>query len=140
MPGILFAFVAALGFGATPVFVRLGLLHLRPSSGVIISLFTGFIAMLLLALAFDHQYVFALGAIAFVWFASAGFIYFVTGRFLSFTSVKLSGAAKASAILASQPLFATLFATTITGERLTVPIILGTLSITLGIALIARER
>ena len=140
MFGIALAVLAAIGFGVTPVLARLGLVHLRSSSGAIVSLFAGALLIMSLALIFQPRHIFGLTGYALLLLAAAGIIHYVTGRFLSFTSVKLTGAARTSAIVSSQPLFATLFATTVGGETITLPIILGTLSVTVGVILVTRER
>lgn len=140
MLGIALAIIAAIGFGTTPVLARLGLVHLRSSTGAIVSLLTGAVLMMSIALIFQPHSVFSLTAYVLLLLAAAGFVHYVTGRFLSFTSVKLTGAARTSAIVSSQPLFATLFAITAGGESITLPIIMGTLSITVGVILVTRER
>ena len=139
MLGIFLGFVAALGFGSSTVLARVGLQHMRSSSATIISLISGSVTVLILAFALSGADILALPFTAFLWFALIGLVHFVMGRFLNFTSVSLAGAAKASALFATSPLFAATFAVTLGGETLTLPVVLGTLSIIAGVILVVTK-
>ena len=140
MLGIFLGFVAALGFGTAPVLARIGLLNMRSSSGTVISLVIGFMVVLLLAIAFNLSDIRSLSALAFLWFAVIGVLNFVIGRLLNFTGVSLAGATRTASVLAISPLFAAIFAITLGGEPLTLPIVLGTLSISAGVILIVGKQ
>ena len=51
--GILFALSAAVGFGATAFFARLSVQHMRPTTGVIVSLVVGVICTSVFVVAMD---------------------------------------------------------------------------------------
>ena len=70
-------------------------------------------------------------------FASAGLLGTVGGRFLRFISIEQVGAAIASALINLYPLFASGFAILLLGERVTPPIVAGTVVIALGTMLLS---
>ena len=131
---------AALGFGSSAIFARLGLQHLRPTSGTLVSLVVGSVIAMTLAFIFHFDEIFALGSFAFVWFLLSGFINFPLGRLLNFTAVDLAGVNRATPIIGASPLFAMALAITIGGESINVPIFLGTISIIGGLVLILSQR
>ena len=131
---------AALGFGTSAVFARVGLQHVRPTSGTLVSLIVGSVITMTLAFIFHFDEIFALGSFAFVWFLLSGFLNFPMGRLLNFTAVDLTGVSKATPIIGASPLFAMALAITIGGESINVPVFLGTVSIIGGLVLILSQR
>ena len=131
---------AALGFGSSAVFARVGLQHVRPTSGTLVSLIIGSIIAMTLAFIFHFNEIFALGGFAFVWFLLSGFINFPLGRLLNFTAVDLAGGNRATPIIGASPLFAMALAITVGGESINTPIFLGTVSIIGGLVLILTQR
>ena len=140
MQGVLLGFAAALGYGTTTVLVRIGLQYMRSSSAVVVSLLVGAISVMLLAVVLNLDDILNLPFTAFLWFALVGLLHFGMARSLSFMSVSLVGAAKTAAILASSPFFAFIFAVTLGGETLRLPVILGAASISIGLILIVSRR
>ena len=140
MLGIALSFVSALGFGTNLVFARIGLQYIRPGSAVIVASVTALLLVMIPALLLYWDEVIALPAIAFGWLALVGSLHFGVGRFLNLTGIRMSGAARQSAILASVPFFSSFFAITIGTESLTVPAILGTISISGGLVLIVSRQ
>ena len=140
MLGVVLGLSAALGFGTSAIFARLGLEHMRATSGTLISLMVGTVITMSLAFALHWNEIFALGGVAFLWFTLSGVVNFPMGRLLNYTSVSLAGVSRASPIVGSSPLFATVLAITIGGESINAPILLGTLAITAGLALILSQR
>ena len=67
MLGIGLGLLAALGFGASAVFARIGLQHLHPTTGTLVSLIVGVLITVSLAVIFNLDDIFALTAIAFAW-------------------------------------------------------------------------
>ena len=140
MLGVVLGLSAALGFGATAVFARLGMQHIRPTSGTLVSLVVGTTITMALAFTFHWDEIFVLSGIAFLWFLLSGAINFPMGRLLNFTGVSLAGVSRASPVVGTSPLFATILAITIGGESVTLLVLLGTISIIGGLALILSQR
>ena len=140
MLGVILGLTAALGFGAAAVFARLGLQYMRPTSGTLVSMIVGTVITTLLAFIFHWNEIFTLTSVAFLWFLIAGTINFPMGRLLNFSSVKWAGVSRASPVVGSSPLFATILAVTIGGESVTFFVLLGTISITGGLVLILSQR
>ena len=140
MLGVILGLSAALGFGSAAVFARIGLQHMRWTTGTLISLIVGTVITMVLAFALSSEENFALSAGAFLWFLLAGVAQFPLGRLLNFTSVSLAGVSRSSPIVGSSPLFATLLAITIGGESINLPILAGTIFITSGLALVLSQR
>jgi uncharacterized membrane protein len=140
MLGVVFTLAATLGFGSAAVFARIGLQHVHSSTATLISVILGSIVSMTIAFSFHWDEIFALSAIAFVWFTLSAFINFVLGRLLNFTSVSLIGVSKATPIVGSSPLFAAALAIAIGGESINLPIAMGTFAIVGGLALILSQR
>ena len=140
MLGIVLSLSAAVGFGITPVFVRLGLRHLRTTTGTLVSLLVSTALTMTVALSLHSREVLDLAGPAFGWFLLAGLLNFPLGRLLNFTGVHLAGVSRASPIVGASPLFAAALAVTLTGEAFNVPILLGTGAIIGGLTLILRQQ
>ena len=140
MLGILFGLSAALGYGASAVLARLGLLHIRSTTATLVSLVVGTTITMSLAFIFDSKEIFALGGVVFLWLLLSGVVNFPLGRLLNFTGVSLAGVSRSSPIVGASPLFATALAVTVGGESINAPILLGTLAIIGGLALILSQR
>ncbi len=140
MLGIALGLSAAFGFGASAIFARLGLEHMRATTGTLVSLVVGTVVTLALALVFSWDEVFALSSVALLWLLLAGIINFPLGRLLNFTGVHLAGVSRSTTLVGASPLFATIAAITLGGESVTVPVLLGTLAIIGGLALIVSQR
>ena len=138
--GILFALLAAIGWGTSAIFVRLGLQRMRSSTGTVVSLAAGVLMIGTIALIVYGSEMFALPAVAFAWFALLGLLNYPLGRFLNFTAVSLAGISRASPILAAAPLVAVTWSVLLGGETLTPLIALGGATIVGGVVLIVSER
>ena len=137
---VFLALMAATGWGSAAIFVRLGLQHMRSTTGTVVSLATGVLGIGALALIFHRDEMFAYPPVVFAWFALLGFINYPLGRFFNFTSVHLAGVGRAAPILATAPLVAATMGITLGGEILTPLIALGTATIVGGVVLIVSER
>lgn len=140
MDGVVLGLTAALGFGGSAVFARLGLQYMRSTTGTVISLLVGTAIMLTLALALHPDEIFALSGVVLLWLLLSAIINFPMGRLLNYTSVRLAGVSRASPIVGSSPLFALALAVTIGGESVTIPTLLGTFSIIGGLFLVLSQR
>ena len=72
--------------------------------------------------------------------AGAGIIHFLVGRFLNYTSIRLIGANKATAIARTSILYSVTFGVVLLNELLTIPLVLGILGIAGGVTLISIEK
>lgn len=140
MLGIALALSTALGFAVAPLFARLALQHMRPTTLALISLVTGTILILILAFAFHTEEVLALGGVAFLWFLLSGVINFPLGRFFEYTSVNLTGVSRTATIIGAAPLFATIMAVTVGGETMNPLLIVGTIATVCGVLLILSQK
>ena len=140
MLGVALSLSAALGFGITPVLARLGLKHLRITTGTLVSLLSSTAITITLALTLHSHEVFDLTMPALRWFLLAGILNFPLGRLLNFTGIRLASVSRASPIIGASPLFATALAIILTGETINLTMFLGTAFIVCGLALILRQQ
>ena len=73
-------------WAAGAILARLSLLHLRSSTGTVISLIAGVAVVMSLVLVFFRDYVGDLSGTIFLWFALAGVLQSLLGRFLNYSS------------------------------------------------------
>ena len=137
---IVFALLAAIGWGAGAVFARLGLQHMRSTTGTVVSLAAGVLMVVTLALAVNRDIMFTLPVVALLWFLLLGTINYPLGRYFNFLGVHLAGVSRASPILAAAPVIAVILGITLGGETLTPYIALGTVAIIGGVVLIVTEK
>ena len=129
--GPLFAVASAVLFAASDIFVRKGLVRSRPLAGAYTNVLVNLFIMWPLALLLtDPREVTAQGLII---FAVAGFMAPTLGRIFRFIGLNDIGVAKASPFSATSPLFTAAFAILILHEDLTLFVVLGTLSMVLGV-------
>jgi drug/metabolite transporter, DME family len=124
---------ALLSAGAT-IFIRRGLVHYGPYTGFWINLVVGTLVLWIAVLAtggIGRPSLRALGL-----FVIAGLVGTVAGRLLRFLSIEAVGASITSAFLNITPLVSSGLAIVLLGERLTAPIVIGTLVIVLGTTLL----
>ncbi|MDP6102520.1 MAG: DMT family transporter [Dehalococcoidia bacterium] len=140
MLGVAFGLMAATCWGFSAILVRLGLQHLRPTTGTWTSLVPGGILVMSLAVVFNLDDITTLAAIAFFWFALGGLFAFALGRFLNAVSIQKAGVARATPLFSTAPLFATILAIIFLGETITLWLLLGTVTIVTGIILITSEQ
>jgi drug/metabolite transporter (DMT)-like permease len=131
---------AALGFGGSAVFARAGLQHMRSTTGTLVSLVVGSVLITALAFILHTDEILSLSGIAFLWFLLSGLLNFPMGRLLNYTGVSLAGVSKATPLIGTAPLFATVLAITVGGESINLPILAGTLLIVGGGGLILSQR
>jgi drug/metabolite transporter (DMT)-like permease len=134
--GILGAFTAALAWGTDAVLARQGLRTVPPALGTFISLCASLVVCLIaLAIAGPARY----PVQGVLWFMMIGLCNFLIGRQCNFRATQRLGAARASSLIATAPLFAVSQAVLFTGERLTVPLMLGVVLTVGGVILIVRR-
>ena len=120
---------ALCGAGAT-IFIRQGLRGSHVYTGVWINLVVGTVGLWAAVIATGGLETVHATGIAF--FVAAGLIGTVAGRLLRFISIEQVGASVASAVINLSPFISTGLAIVILGERVTMPILAGTVVIVLG--------
>lgn len=134
--GIIGAFTAALAWGTDAVLARQGLKKVPPALGTFISLCASLIVCLI-ALAITGPARYPLQGV--LWFMLIGLCNFLIGRQCNFRATQRLGAARAASLMATAPLFSVTLAVLFTGERLTLPLLLGVLMTVGGVILIVRR-
>ena len=130
--GILLAIVAAVGWGISSNFARLGFSSIKspsPAGGVFVSVVSSLVVVLVVNLIFQWEDLAFISAEAILWFSVIGLTSFAFARYCHFKSVELIGANRASALSAAAPLFATAVAVVFLHEELTLPVFSGILLI-----------
>ena len=120
---------AVLSAGAT-IFIRQGLRTSGSLSGFWINVLVGMIAIWVAVAVTGGP-----GPVspkAFGYFVLAGLVGMVAGRLFRFVAIERVGASVAAALINLNPMVATILAIVLLGERVTLPIVVGTLVIVLG--------
>ena len=125
---------ALLSAGAT-IFIRQGLRGSDPYTGFWINVAVGTAGLWVAVLLTGGIGKVTAAGIAF--FVLAGLIGTVAGRLLRFVSIEKVGASISAALINLHPLFSTLLAILVLGERVTMPILAGTTVIVLGTILLS---
>ena len=140
MIGIALAMIAAVGFGATAVFARLGIQYVRVGPGTLVSLTVSTIVTLAVTVAFQPVDLVRITGTGLLLAFVVGLLSYPVGRLLSFTGVRLVGVSRSSTIVGAAPLFATGIAVALVGETVTVPLLLGGVAIVGGMTLILSQQ
>ena len=136
---IIFALLAALGWGISAIFVRLGLQNPSATNGTALSLAVGTILIGVVSVSIHGTEAFSLTPTDLTWIVLLGILNYVFGRYLNFNSVNLAGVSRSAPLLASAPLVAVALGILFGGETVNVYILLGTLSIFTGVTLVATN-
>ena len=142
MLGIALSLLAALAWGTGAIFVRMGMVNMRPTSGTLITLMASLLCLLPIVVITQGSALLtltALPAATLTAMALSGVFNFGLGRLLNYNGVKLAGVAKATPILAISPLFSVLLAVLFLGEQVTGMLLLGTVSIVAGTILVVSK-
>lgn len=135
-----FALTSAILWGTIPVLVRKGLLHASPSVAVIVGLFASLPLFLGVFLLHPRSVLDVVAPQAALWFAAVGVTGPCLGRLFNYMGVERLGAARATPLINSAPLFTTVFALVFLHEHVTPRILLGILSIVGGILVLTRQQ
>ena len=138
--GVLFAVIAAIGWGASAVLSRIALEKTDPRLATIVSLFFSSIIMFSISLSTQFNEFEKLIVSDFLWFFSAGLTSFAAGRLLNYVGIKNIGVSKASPLFGTSPLFAALLAIIILNENPTIMLGMGIVIVTFGIILITKSK
>jgi len=114
---------------------------MKSGTTTLISLITSTIATLIVSMIFTQQNEYKKINIE-IWillFWIAILTYFF-GRLLNYTSVQHIGVEKATPLIGTTPLFASITAILFMDEKITMPLMVGTILIIIGIILITRKK
>lgn len=138
--GILLAFLAATEWSVGAIFARLAMQRIASTTTTFLSLVGGLFLVGTVAVIWKGDELLKLSPGILLIFVFLGFIQFMGGRFMNFTSVRLIGVGRATAVIGAAPLFSSILAVVVLGEKLTLALALGTLCVVGGIAVIATEN
>jgi drug/metabolite transporter (DMT)-like permease len=134
-----FALTAAILWGTIPVLVRKGFSHASPSVAVVVGLFASLPLFLGVFLFHPRSALDVVAPQAALWFAAVGITGPCLGRLFNYIGVERLGAARATPLINSAPLFTTVFALVFLHEYITVKIFVGMLCIVGGIAVLTGQ-
>ena len=133
MGAIALSLLSGFGFGSAAVLARAGMQGMSPLSSTLLSVVVSFCPTLLLALVFAFSDIKDLPPVALAWFFLLGVVNFLGGRTSSYQAIGRIGASRTAAVQSTAAVFASIFAITITGERPHFVVLLGTLTVVLGL-------
>ncbi|PCR89282.1 DMT family transporter [Natrinema ejinorense] len=138
--GVLLATVAAVGFAGQFLCIRLGTDEGTVADAVLVVLLCHVILVVPAAFVLHAPpYAALFTPLSAISFAAAGIAGMLVARVLMFTSIEALGASLTSPVIASNALFATVFAVVILEERLTAGHFAGIVLIVAGIAVVSWE-
>jgi drug/metabolite transporter (DMT)-like permease len=138
--GEMLALTSAVLWGAIPVLIRKGLPHSNASVAVLLGLLAS-VPLLFLVFSFHPRPVTqAVAPQAALWFAAVGIMGPCLGRVFNYIGVERLGAARATPLVNTSPLFTTVLALICLREQVTPKILLGVLSIVAGITVLTGQR
>jgi len=133
MEAIALSLLSGFGFGSAAILARVGMQGMSPLSSTLLSVVVSFCPTLLLALVFALSDIKDLPPVALAWFFLLGVVNFLGGRTSSYQAIGRIGASRTAAVQSTAAVFASIFAITITGERPHFVVLLGTLTVVLGL-------
>ena len=134
------ALAAAVGFGATAVFARLGMRHVSTSSATLMSLIVSTLITLAIAAALHSRGILEIGKVALFLCFLVGLLFYPMGRLLNFAGVRLARVSRASTIVGASPLVATGLAVAVDGESANFWLLAGAISIVGGLSLSLSQQ
>ena len=133
MEAIALSLLSGFGFGSAAILARVGMQGMSPLSSTLLSVVVSFCPTLLLALVFALSDIKDLPPVALAWFFLLGVVNCLGGRTSSYQAIGRIGASRTAAVQSTAAVFASIFAITITGERPHFVVLLGTLTVVLGL-------
>ncbi len=134
------ALTTAVLWGAIPVLVRKGLLHSTASVAVLVGLLASVPLLFVVVSVHPQPVTQALAPQAAVWFIAVGILGPCLGRAFNYMGVARLGAARATPLVNTSPLFTTILALVFLREHITLKILLGMLCIMAGAAVLTGLR
>ncbi|MFH0914115.1 MAG: DMT family transporter [Chloroflexota bacterium] len=140
--GLVLASLSSVFFGASAAFVRRGVSRAGESfSGAIITLPVGLLVFsLIMAFTQEWSRVWSLSWQGLLLFSGAGVVHFILGRLLNYSSIRLIGANRATALAMTNMLYTLLFGIVLFHESVTWLPALGIVGIASGVTLVSLER
>jgi len=136
--GILYAIIAGVFWGTSPVLVKRGLVHADVSAATLYQQATILVTLLAAALIEGELFGGNMPPLAIVVFACTGFVGAYLGRTLFVKTVDQIGASRAQSLNNSSPLITVLLAALFLGEPLTVVVLVGVVLIISGVFFVAE--
>ena len=134
------ALTSAVLWGTIPILVRRGLPHANPSVAVMLGLLASVPLLLLVFSFYPRPVTQAVTPQAAGWFAAVGVIGPCLGRVFNYIGIDRLGAARATPLINSSPLFTTILALVFLREPITLKILLGVSCIVVGIIVLTKQR
>src|SRR4029453_12277895 len=134
------ALLTAMLWGTIPVIVRKGLPHASPTIAVLIGLLASVPLLILVLVFFPRPVTQVVAPQAAAWFAAVGILGSCLGRVFNYMGVDRLGAARATPLINSSPLFTFILALVFLREQVTLKILLGVLCIVSGIVVLTGQR
>ncbi len=139
MKAVWFALLSALVWGTAPLIFKLGLRgEIPPLAGIFFHNFTAAVVALLSMLIVRESFTYPLRDVLIV--CAGGFISGFLGLLLYYKAIKVGEVSVVAPIVASSPLWASLFAFILLGENFTLHKLLGTILVVIGVVLITVSR
>ena len=133
MDAILLSLLSGFGFGSAAILARVGMQGMSPLSSTLLSVVVSFCPTAFLALVFAFTDIKDLPPVALFWFFLLGVVNFLGGRTSSYQAIGRIGASRTAAVQSTAAVFASIFAITLTGERPHFVVLLGTLTVVIGL-------
>ena len=133
MDAILLSLLSGFGFGSAAILVRVGMQGMSPLPSTLLSVVVSFCPTAFLALVFAFTDIKDLPPVALFWFFLLGVVNFLGGRTSSYQAIGRIGASRTAAVQSTAAVFASIFAITLTGERPHFVVLLGTLTVVIGL-------
>ena len=137
---IIMAVCAAAGFATGGIFARLAGQRVPVLTGTGISVVASLALAAIPALALELPALSAIPVTGILWIVLLALVNYPLARTFNYASVRRIGAARASPLFSTSPLWATLLAFLFLGERPNGIVIAGTLVIVAGVVVIVTER
>jgi transporter family protein len=138
--GIVYALIAGLFWGTSPVLVKRGLAHADVSAATLYQQATILTTLLGAALLEGDTFTASIPPPAIVIFAAAGIVGAYMGRTLFVRSVAQIGASRAQSLNNSSPLITVLLAAVLLGESLSLSVLIGVLFIISGVFFVTQTE
>ena len=133
MDAILLSLLSGFGFGSAAILARLGMQGMSPLPSTLLSVVVSFCPTAFLALVFAFTDIKDLPPVALFWFFLLGVVNFLGGRTSSYQAIGRIGASRTAAVQSTAAVFASIFAITLTGEQPHFVVLMGTLTVVIGL-------
>lgn len=137
---IIMAVCAAFGFATSGICARLAGQQVSVVTGTAVSVVASLALASIPALVLELPALSAIPVTGFLWILLLAVVNYPLARTFNYASIRRIGSARASPLFSSSPLWATLLAVLILGERPNGLVIAGTLVIVAGVVVIVTER